>query len=149
MARICLTDAYSYALERTTFGKHLIEHQAIKTKFTTIGADILPAHAFMESLVAINDMNRQAEPRYGGLIALLKVVAGRALEKTVRETQQVMGGLGYSRTGKGARIEQISRDMRVMVIGGGSEEILSELAFMQEKKDLGLIGAENLRSSKL
>lgn len=34
-----------------------------------------------------------------------------------------MGGLGYSRTGKGARIEQISRDVRVMVVGGGSEEI--------------------------
>ncbi|TVY17586.1 Acyl-CoA dehydrogenase apdG [Lachnellula arida] len=149
LARICLTDAYSYALERTTFGKHLIEHQAIKTKFTTIGADILPAHAFMESLVALGDANKHAEPRYGGLIALLKVVAGRALEKTVRETQQVMGGLGYSRTGKGARIEQISRDMRVMVIGGGSEEILSELAFVQEKKDLGTIRGESLRSSKL
>ncbi|TVY35132.1 Acyl-CoA dehydrogenase [Lachnellula occidentalis] len=149
MARVCLTDAYSYALERTTFGKHLIEHQAIKTKFTTIGAEILPAHAFMESLVALHDKSTGAELRYGGLIALLKVTAGRALEKTVRETQQIMGGLGYSRTGKGARIEQISRDMRVMVIGGGSEDILTELAFMQEKKDLGAIGGENARSSKL
>lgn len=72
----------------------------------------------------------------GGLVALLKIVAGRALEQAVREAQQVMGGLGYSRTGKGARIEQISRDVRVMVVGGGSEEILSELAFAQEGKDL-------------
>lgn len=46
-----------------------------------------------------------------------------------------MGGLGYSRTGKGARIEQISRDMRVMVVGGGSEEILTELAFAQEERN--------------
>lgn len=98
----------------------------------------------MESLVAISDAALKSkanptsigDPRYGGLIALLKVVAGRTLEETVRETQQVMGGMGYSRTGKGARIEQISRDVRVMVVGGGSEEILNDLAFVQERRDL-------------
>lgn len=145
MARVCLGDAYEYALIRKTFGKTLIDHQAIRTKFSTIAAKILPAHAFMESLVALSDTrnkNRTADvaslgPKYGGLIAVLKVAAARALEESVREMQQVMGGLGYSRTGKGARIEQISRDVRVMVVGGGSEEILSELAFVQERRDLG------------
>lgn len=101
----------------------------------------------------MSDTNRREgsrhEVRYGGLIAVLKVVAGRALEVTVREMQQVMGGLGYSRTGKGARIEQISRDVRVMIVGGGSEEILNELAFMQEKRDLEAIDAENSEDSKL
>lgn len=107
----------------------------------------------MESLVALADVKRRdskiktTEPRYGGLIALLKVVAGRALEEAVREAQQVMGGLGYSRTGKGARVEQISRDVRVMVVGGGSEEILSELAFIQESKDLkSIIGEASVKS---
>jgi alkylation response protein AidB-like acyl-CoA dehydrogenase len=112
----------------------------------------LPAHAFMESIVALsnnafhsssktNNQNKEIAPaaeqvQIGGLVALLKVTAGRALEHTVREAQQIMGGLGYSRTGKGARIEQISRDVRVMVVGGGSEEILRELAFAQEGRDL-------------
>lgn len=72
-------------------------------------------------------------------MALLKVTAARALEEAVREAQQVMGGLGYSRTGKGARIEQISRDVRVMVVGGGSEEVLNDLAFVQERIDLSSI----------
>ena len=45
-----------------------------------------------------------------------------------------MGGLGYSRTGRGARVEQISRDVRVMVVGGGSEEILTDLAISQEER---------------
>ncbi len=150
MARVCLQDAYTYALSRHTFGKALIHHQAIRTKFSTMGGNILPAHAFMESLVALSNKSwtsiankddrinpiTKEQDRIGGLIALLKVTAGRALEQAVREAQQVMGGLGYSRTGKGARIEQISRDMRVMVVGGGSEEILTELAFTQEGKDL-------------
>ncbi|KAL5317007.1 hypothetical protein ACEPPN_016060 [Leptodophora sp. 'Broadleaf-Isolate-01'] len=148
MARVCLQDAHSYALTRQTFGKALINHQAIRTKFSLMAGGILPAHAFMESLVSLmntmpssKDGDRgvpvsQEQAQIGGLIALLKVTAGRALEQAVREAQQVMGGLGYSRTGKGARIEQISRDMRVMVVGGGSEEILTELAFAQEGKDL-------------
>jgi alkylation response protein AidB-like acyl-CoA dehydrogenase len=109
---------------------------------------ILPAHALMESLVAMASSS-SSEPQYGGLIALLKVVAGRALETAVREAQQIMGGLGYSRTGKGARIEQISRDVRVMVVGGGSEEILMELAFTQERRDLERIRSRVAQKSKI
>jgi hypothetical protein len=34
------------------------------------------------------------------------------------------------------RIEAISRDVRVIAVGGGSEEIMSELAIKEEVKDL-------------
>ena len=34
---------------------------------------------------------------------MLKVVSTRCLEKCVREAQQIMGGLGYARGGKGGR----------------------------------------------
>ena len=74
------------------------------------------------------------DPYLGGLVATLKVHAGKTLEIVVREAQQVLGGAGYSRSGKGARIEQISRDVRVMVVGGGSEEILESLVIKQEMK---------------
>jgi alkylation response protein AidB-like acyl-CoA dehydrogenase len=70
------------------------------------------------------------------MIATLKTSAGRVLERVNRDAQQIMGGAGYARTGKGARIEQISRDVRVMVVGGGSDEILSELAVKLETKEL-------------
>ena len=79
----------------------------------------------------------------------MKVLAAQTLELAVREMQQVLGGLGYARTGKGARVEQISRDVRVMVVGGGSEEILMELAFQQEKRDLEDLRAGEARESKL
>jgi alkylation response protein AidB-like acyl-CoA dehydrogenase len=58
------------------------------------------------------------------------------LEFVNREAQQTMGGLGYARGGRGARVEQISRDLRVMVVGGGSEEILVDLAMAQEVRAL-------------
>jgi acyl-CoA dehydrogenase len=41
---------------------------------------------------------------------------------------QVLGGAGYVR---GNRIERIYREVKVMAIGGGSEEILRDLAARQ------------------
>jgi alkylation response protein AidB-like acyl-CoA dehydrogenase len=136
LARCCAEDAYRYATTRETFGKPLIANQAIRSKFSSFGRSIDSAHAWMEQLVdMMQAAARGADEAYlGGLIANLKVLAGRTLEHVNREAQQVLGGLGYSKNGRGARIEQISRDVRVMVVGGGSEEILSDLAIGQEIK---------------
>ncbi|TQN66537.1 Acyl-CoA dehydrogenase AFT10-1 [Colletotrichum shisoi] len=105
-ARICLEDAWAYAMDRQTFGKPLMAHQSIRHK-----------------LVA---MARYVE------IALAKVYGGRLLELANREAQQVFGGAAYQRGGVGARVEQIGRDLRVNIVGGGSEEIISDLAVRQE-----------------
>jgi alkylation response protein AidB-like acyl-CoA dehydrogenase len=51
------------------------------------------------------------------MTALLKVMSTRCLEVCVREAQQILGGLGYARGGRGGRIEAISRDVRVMTVG--------------------------------
>lgn len=157
MARVCAEDSYAHARRRETFGKPLIANQVILAKIAGFARAIEPVHAYMESLVFMIEHERkrkalsrqggsvlhkesveayQVDVNIGGMIATLKTSAGRALEHVNREAQQIMGGAGYSRTGKGARIEQISRDVRVMVVGGGSEEILSELAVKLETKDL-------------
>lgn len=134
LARCCAEDAYHHATTRETFGKKLISNQTIRSKFSSFGRSIDSAHAWMEQLVDMTMQTPGTEAHMGGLIANLKVLAGRTLEHVTREAQQVMGGLGYSRQGRGARIEQISRDVRVMVIGGGSDEILSDLAAREEMK---------------
>jgi alkylation response protein AidB-like acyl-CoA dehydrogenase len=140
LARICAQDAYDYAITRETFGKKLIENQVIRQKFSSFGRIIEPAHSYMEQLVYIIEQTRKSsggtgqDPRIGGLSANLKVMAARCLEHTVREAQQVFGGAGYSKYGRGGRVEQISRDVRIMVVGGGSDEILSDLAVREEIK---------------
>ena len=73
----------------------------------------------------------QREKDLASWYALVKVQAGRTLEKVNRECQQMFGGLGYSRGGKGGRVEQVSRDLRVLVVGGGSDEILTDLVARQ------------------
>lgn len=134
MARVCAEDAYKHAINRETFGKKLIENQVIRAKFSIMARCLDSAYAWMEQLVYMAEESKKkgVDANMGGLFANLKVLAGQTLEKVNREAQQVMGGLGYSKNGRGSRIEQISRDVRVMVVGGGSEEILSELAVNQE-----------------
>ncbi|KAK8035223.1 acyl-CoA dehydrogenase [Apiospora rasikravindrae] len=67
-----------------------------------------------------------------GPVALAKVQGAQVVERAVREAQQILGGRGYER-GR-TMTEQVSRDLRLKVIGGGSEEILSDLAWREEHK---------------
>lgn len=138
MARVCAEDAFRHATIRETFGKKLIENQVIRQKISLFGRNIDSAFAWMEQLVFLTETGKRTgrDMAVSGPIANLKVLAGRTLEVVNREAQQIMGGLGYSKSGRGARIEQISRDLRVMVVGGGSEEILIELAVNQELRAL-------------
>jgi alkylation response protein AidB-like acyl-CoA dehydrogenase len=139
LARVCAEDAFNYAIQRETFGSPLIQRQAIQAKIFKFGLMIEPAYAFMEQLVNILELTKGRpvdDVKIGGMTALLKVMSTRALEKSVREAQQILGGAGYNKAGKGARIEQISRDARVHVVGGGSEEIMMGLALQEETKAL-------------
>lgn len=134
MARVCAEDAFRHATVRETFGKKLIENQVIRQKISMFGRNIDSAFAWMEQLVFLTEHAKRSghDAAVSGPIANLKVLAGKTLELVNREAQQIMGGLGYSKSGRGARIEQISRDLRVMVVGGGSEEILVDLSVNQE-----------------
>ncbi|KAI9037851.1 acyl-CoA dehydrogenase family protein [Aspergillus affinis] len=139
LARVCAEDAFHYAVQRETFGSPLIKRQLIQAKIFKFGLMIEPAYALMEQLVHIIELTKDRptdDVRIGGMTALLKVMSTRALEKSVREAQQILGGAGYNKAGKGARIEQISRDARVHVVGGGSEEIMMGLALQEETKAL-------------
>jgi alkylation response protein AidB-like acyl-CoA dehydrogenase len=138
LARCCAEDAFNYAVQRETFGAPLITRQVIQAKIFKFGMWIEPAQTFLEQLTYIieSTKDRPNSVNIGGMTAQLKVMSTRALEKSVREAQQIMGGAGYNRAGKGARVEQISRDARVHVVGGGSEEIMMSLAVREETKAL-------------
>ncbi|KAI7484075.1 acyl-CoA dehydrogenase [Hortaea werneckii] len=130
-ARTCLNIAFDYANKRETFGKPLISNQIIAAKFATLARYIESHWAWLESIAyAVQQSPRGwQDPDIAGRIALAKVQAGRIQEMAIREAQQVLGGAGYQRGGPGAPVEQQSRDLRMMVVGGGSEEIISDLAF--------------------
>ncbi len=132
MSRVCVEDAFAHAETRHTFGKPLIEQPTIRLKFSQMGRRIEALQFELESLFSHFAKN-YSDPDLAGLTALCKVNAGNTLEFVNRESQQVFGGLGYQRGGqRGGRVEQISRDLRVIVVGGGSEEILADLGIRQQ-----------------
>ena len=130
-SRTCLSRALEYACTRETFGKPLIANQVISAKFATLARQIEAHWAWLEQIAyAVQASSRGwQDVDVAGRIALAKVQGGRMLEEASREAQQVWGGRGYQ---KGNAVEQISRDLRMMVVGGGSEEIISDLAVRQE-----------------
>lgn len=132
LGRVALEDSYQHALTRHTFGQPLFSNQVIRAKFSKMAGLLETSQAFMEDLV--HRSLRTPQVVFSPRAALLKVQAANNLETISREAQQVFGGLGYSRGGKGGRVEQISRDVRVLVVSGGSEEILMDMVAKAEKR---------------
>eukprot|EP00929_Paragymnodinium_shiwhaense_P037071 TRINITY_DN19816_c0_g1_i1.p1 TRINITY_DN19816_c0_g1~~TRINITY_DN19816_c0_g1_i1.p1 ORF type:complete len:434 (-),score=118.80 TRINITY_DN19816_c0_g1_i1:282-1517(-) len=132
-ARVCLEDSVKYARLRKTFGKPLIQHQVIRHKLMECGRQIMATHAFLLTICAQKKCPDEQADHLSGSIALAKVQATKALEFVARECSQVFGGKSYLRSGPGANVERTYREVRVLAIGGGSEEILLDLASRQAK----------------
>ena len=125
MSRICLEDAIAYGKTRKTFGKPLMKHQVLRHKAMDMARAILAAHALNMEVCRVR---AAGSANVHGITALQKVQATRTLELCAREASQVIGGRAYLREGPGARIERIYREVRVYAIGGGSEEVMTDLA---------------------
>ncbi len=123
-ARICFEDALDWARQRETFGKPLITNQVIRHKLADMVRRISATQAWIDQC-AWSVLNDKAFP---GDFALLKVQATQTMEFCAREACQILGGASFMR---GSRIERIYREVRVMAIGGGSEEIMFDLASRQ------------------
>merc|ERR1712224_1038097 len=133
MARTCVEESLTFARSRKTFGKFLIEHQVIQHKIGEMGRLVEATHALCEHITyQMNTMNKEEQnQRLGGHIALFKLQATRTVDFCAREALQVFGGAGYTRTGKGEKVERIYREVRAYAIPGGSEEIMLNLASRQ------------------
>ena len=123
-ARVCLEEAVAWARERRTFGKRLGDHQVIRHKIAIMKQKINATQAYIR---VCNESIERGEPNPAD-IALLKVQASEVMEFCAREALQILGGLGCMR---GSRAERIYREVRVNAIGGGSEEIMRDLASRQ------------------
>ena len=124
MMKAALEDSIAWAQERETFGKPLIKHQVIRHKIADMSAKI----DAVESYIAMICWNiEQGEPPVAEL-SKLKFFSTKTLEFVASEAMQILGGAGYLR---GCRIECIYREVKVMAIGGGSEEVMRDLAVKQ------------------
>jgi len=124
LAMVCMDEAVAWARERVTFGHRLMEHQVIRHKIAEMTKRILATQALLEK---VTWQMQQGEVPVAEL-SLLKVQATETMEYCAREAVQVFGGMGFMR---GNKVERIYREVRVYAIGGGSEEIMRDLAARQ------------------
>ena len=127
-SQICIDEAVAWAKERKTFGKPLIDNQVIKHKLVDMNRAVKTSRAWTE-LLSWRVMNGESPIAD---LAMLKVHASKAMELCAREAMQILGGAGYLRANSGpGKVERIYREVRVNAIGGGSEEIMYDLAARQ------------------
>ena len=117
-------DAVAWARERHTFGKPLIESQVIRHKLVDMQMKIEAARAYLYDCAWAVQQGEHPAAR----LAMLKNCATQAMQFCADQAVQILGGAGFMR---GSRAERIYREVKVMMIGGGSEEIMKDLAARQ------------------
>jgi len=123
-SRVCFDEAVAWARERETFGKRLADHQVIRHKLAEMDRMVNASKAWLELLSW--RLNQGDDPV--AEIAEAKVNATLCFEACAREAAQILGGASYLR---GDTVERLYREVRVQAIGGGSEEIMRDLASRQ------------------
>jgi len=126
-AQCCLDDALAWARERVTFGKPLIERQAIRHKLVGMQTRLHAARAMVYD-TAWKLTGEPRDPRWIAQLCMAKNFATRAMQFCADEAVQTLGGAGFIR---GSRAERVYREAKVMQIGGGAEEIMKDLAAKQ------------------
>ncbi|WP_447740313.1 acyl-CoA dehydrogenase family protein [Variovorax boronicumulans] len=131
-AQACLDEALAWSRERKTFGAALIEHQAVRHKLVDMQMRIASTEAWLEAVSAEGDAHEAAgrinAPEWVAQVCLLKNHATQTMQFCADQAVQILGGMGFMR---GTVSERIYREVKVMMIGGGAEEIMKELAARQ------------------
>src|ERR687895_819363 len=108
--------ATQYALERTTFGKPIAEHQAIAFKLADMQTKIRAARLLVYEAAWMKDRKMG----HGEAGARAKLYASQIANEVAYEAVQVLGGRGYM---KDHPVERYYRDARVTEIYEGTSEI--------------------------
>jgi alkylation response protein AidB-like acyl-CoA dehydrogenase len=116
MARAAFEVARDYANERQSFGKVLIEHQAVAFRLADMATKIAVARQMVLHAAALRDTGRPALVE----ASMAKLFATEMAEKVCSDALQTLGGYGYLSDFPLARIY---RDVRVCQIYEGTSDI--------------------------
>ena len=126
-AQACFDEALDWARQRKTFGAALIERQVIRHKLVDMQMRIASTQAWVDAVTQRLDAGDQG-PQWVAQVCMLKNHAAQTMQVCADQAVQILGAMGFMR---GTRSERIYREVKVMMIGGGAEEIMKELAARQ------------------
>ncbi|WP_426256679.1 acyl-CoA dehydrogenase family protein [Sphingomonas sp. DC2300-3] len=116
MAQAALDIAVAYARDRRSFGKSIIEHQAVGFRLADLATQLEAARQLVLHAAALKDAGEPALTA----ASMAKLFASEAAERIVSGAIQTLGGYGYLEEFGLARIY---RDVRVCQIYEGTSDI--------------------------
>jgi acyl-CoA dehydrogenase len=125
----CFDEALAWSHERKTFGTPLSDKQVIRHKLVDMKMRIESTRAWLEAVGELADAGKlESDPNCVASVCTLKNHATQAMQFCADQAVQILGGMGFMR---GTKSERIYREVKVMMIGGGAEEIMKDLAARQ------------------
>jgi acyl-CoA dehydrogenase len=125
----CYDEALAWARDRRTFGSALVDKQAIRHKLVDMQMRIASTRAWLDAVTELADAGKlESDPECVAQVCLLKNHSTQAMQFCADQAVQILGGMGFMR---GTKCERIYREVKVMMIGGGAEEIMKDLAARQ------------------
>ncbi len=116
MARAAFEAARDYANERETFGKKIIDHQAVAFRLADMATKIDAARLLVQRAATLRDDQKPCLTE----ACMAKMFASEIAEEVCSAAIQIHGGYGYL---KDFPVERIYRDVRVCQIYEGTSDI--------------------------
>ncbi len=116
MAQAALDAALAYARERMSFGRPIVEHQAVNFRLADMAVQIEAARQLVWHAAALRDAGRPCLKE----ASMAKLFATEMAERVCSDAIQVHGGYGYVAD---FPVERIYRDVRVCQIYEGTSDI--------------------------
>ena len=108
--------AVAYAQQRRTFGKPIVEHQAVAFTLAEMATKVEAAHLLMVNAARLKDSGERNDVEAG----MAKLLASEYCVQVTQESFRIHGGYGYS---KEYEIERLMREAPFLLIGEGTSEI--------------------------
>ena len=129
----CLDEALDWARQRRSLGQSLIAHQVVRHTLVDMQMRIASTQAWVDAVSARLDAGDEhaggeLTARWVADVCLLENHATQTMQFCADQAVQILGGMGFMR---GTRSERIYREVKVMMIGGGAQELMKELAARQ------------------
>ncbi len=116
MARAAFEAACAYAKERITFGKPIIQHQAVAFRLADMATKIETARQMVLHAAALREAGKPCLTE----ASMAKLVASEMAEQVCSAAIQIHGGYGYLAD---YPVERIYRDVRVCQIYEGTSDV--------------------------
>ncbi len=120
IARAALEQATRYAQQRETFGKAIVEHQAIQAKLANMATQVQAAHLMVMHAAQKKDRGERADLEAG----MAKLFASEMCMQVALDSMRIHGGYGYTQD---LTVERHFRDAPLMLIGEGTNEIQQQI----------------------